>query len=92
MALSGGLRTRASYQARQPKEGAIAAAVACSVLRRLASAAVRHARGHARLPLSQTELRAKFLDCLSYGRFEGDAAAFFQRIDSMHAAGSPITG
>ena len=51
--------------------------------RRYESAAVRHARGHAQLPLAQTELRAKFLDCLSYGRFQGDAAAFFERIDSM---------
>jgi 2-methylcitrate dehydratase PrpD len=54
--------------------------------RRHESAAVRHARGHAKLPLSQTELRAKFLDCLHYGGFEGDAAAFFERIESMEAS------
>ena len=53
--------------------------------RRHESAAVRHARGHARLPLTQTELRAKFLDCLDYGRFEGDSAAFFERIEAMEA-------
>jgi 2-methylcitrate dehydratase PrpD len=54
--------------------------------RRHKTAEVRHARGHARMPLSQTELRAKFLDCLGYGGFEGDAAAFFERIESMEAA------
>jgi 2-methylcitrate dehydratase PrpD len=53
---------------------------------RYESAAVRHARGHARLPLSQAELRAKFLDCLAYGGFEGDAAIFFERLEAMEAA------
>jgi 2-methylcitrate dehydratase PrpD len=47
------------------------------------SAAVRHARGHAQLPLADGELRAKFLDCLRYGRFEADAAAFFERINAL---------
>jgi 2-methylcitrate dehydratase PrpD len=47
------------------------------------SAAVRYARGHAQLPLADGELRAKFLDCLRYGRFEADAAAFFERINAL---------
>lgn len=54
--------------------------------RRHESAAVRYARGHAKIPLSQADLRAKFIDCLRYGRFEGDAAAFFERIASFDSA------
>jgi 2-methylcitrate dehydratase PrpD len=47
------------------------------------SAPVRYARGHAELPLAAPELRAKFLDCLRHGRYPGDAAAFFERIDAL---------
>jgi len=50
--------------------------------RRHESARVRHARGHARLPLAREELRAKFLDCLRYGRYEGDAAALFAKLET----------
>lgn len=53
--------------------------------RRHASAAVRHARGHAKLPLSRIDLRAKFVDCLRYGRYEADAAAFFDKLDAMES-------
>ena len=31
------------------------------------------------LPLADGELRAKFVDCLRYGRYEGDSAAFFEQ-------------
>lgn len=48
--------------------------------RRHESAPVRYARGHAKLPLPAEGLRAKFLDCLRYGGYRGDAAAFFERI------------
>ena len=51
--------------------------------RRHESAAVRYARGHAKLPLGKADLRAKFVDCLRYGRYEGDAAALFEKLDSM---------
>ena len=47
------------------------------------SAAVRYARGHAHLPLADGELRAKFIDCLRYGRYEGDSAAFFDKINTL---------
>jgi hypothetical protein len=53
--------------------------------RRHESAAVRYARGHAKLPLAKGDLRAKFVDCLRYGRYEGDATAFFDRLDSMQS-------
>jgi len=51
--------------------------------RRHASADVRYARGHAELPLKDEELRAKFVDCLRYGRYEGDTSAFFERINAL---------
>jgi 2-methylcitrate dehydratase PrpD len=51
--------------------------------RRHESAAVRYARGHAQLPLSKADLRGKFIDCLRHGRYEGDAAAFFEKLDGM---------
>jgi 2-methylcitrate dehydratase PrpD len=47
------------------------------------SAAVRYARGHAELPLEHSELRKKFLDCARHGRFEGDAAAFYEKLDAL---------
>jgi aconitate decarboxylase len=58
--------------------------------RRHESAAVRYARGHARLPLSQAELRAKFIDCLRYGRFEGDAPALFEKLDTLQSQASGL--
>lgn len=53
--------------------------------RRHESAAVRYARGHAKLPLAQADLRAKFIDCLRHGRFDGDPAAFFDKLDRMQS-------
>jgi 2-methylcitrate dehydratase PrpD len=52
------------------------------------SAKVRYARGHAKLPLSQSELEAKFMDCVRYGRYEGDAAALFERLAALDRAQS----
>jgi 2-methylcitrate dehydratase PrpD len=54
--------------------------------RRHDSAKVRYARGHAKLPLSQPELEAKFMDCARYGRFEGDAAALFKTLGALDTA------
>lgn len=51
--------------------------------RRHESAAVRYARGHAKLPLAHADLRAKFIDCLRHGRYEGSAEAFFDKLDRM---------
>jgi 2-methylcitrate dehydratase PrpD len=56
--------------------------------RRHESAKVRYARGHAKLPLAKSELKAKFMDCMRYGRFEGDAAALFERLDALEKAES----
>jgi 2-methylcitrate dehydratase PrpD len=58
--------------------------------RRYDSAAVRYARGHARLPLAPADLRAKFIDCLRHGRFEGDPAAFFDKLDRMQSLSSGL--
>jgi 2-methylcitrate dehydratase PrpD len=46
---------------------------------------VRHARGHAAVPLLKSELRAKFLECLNYGSYDGDAQRLFEQIDAMEA-------
>ncbi|MGZ9038480.1 MAG: MmgE/PrpD family protein [Burkholderiales bacterium] len=56
--------------------------------RRHESARVRYARGHAKLPLADSDLRAKFLDCMRYGSLGGDAAGFFERINSMDKTSS----
>lgn len=45
---------------------------------------------HARLALGEAELRSKFIDCLSYGGYQGDAVAFFERINSMERAPAPL--
>ena len=42
--------------------------------------AIRRARGHASLPLSDTELYQKFRDCLAFGDMEADASVLFERI------------
>lgn len=57
---------------------------------RYESAQVRYARGHAQLPLGETELRTKFIDCLDYGGYEGDAAALFERIHTMERSSAPL--
>ena len=51
--------------------------------RRHESAKVRYARGHAKLPLAASDLEAKFMDCVRYGRFEGDAARLFERLNAL---------
>lgn len=56
--------------------------------RALRSADVHHARGHADLPLRADERRAKFGDCLAYGRYAGDADALWEQLATLerHAA------
>jgi 2-methylcitrate dehydratase PrpD len=50
--------------------------------RRLDSGDIRFARGHAKLPLQDRELKAKFLDCAA--GVEGiDAAALYGRLDKL---------
>jgi 2-methylcitrate dehydratase PrpD len=59
--------------------------------RRHTNGPVHQARGHAQVPLTTDDLRAKFVDCLQYGRFEGNAVAFFDRINAMEQlAGSEL--
>lgn len=53
--------------------------------RRLASDPVRHARGHAQVPLSHAELREKFIECVCYGAYDGDAQRLFERLDGMES-------
>lgn len=53
--------------------------------RRHESTAVRYARGHAKLPLGRADLRAKFVDCLRYGRYEGDSSVLFDKLDAMQS-------
>ena len=56
--------------------------------RRHDSAKVRYARGHAKLPLAQGDLEAKFMDCARFGRYPGDAAALFERLSTLERAQS----
>lgn len=44
---------------------------------------VQHARGHALLPLKPSDLRRKFIDCLAYGDYPGDAGALFERLTAL---------
>ena len=44
------------------------------------SRAVHRATGHAQQPLTPAHLRDKFLDCLAYGAYEGDAQAFLAQL------------
>ena len=50
--------------------------------RRLDSGEIRFARGNAKLPLQEAELKAKFLDCTS-GAGHLDAAALYERLDRL---------
>jgi len=51
----------------------------------LFSADVKHARGHARLPLRPADMRQKFIDCLAHGRYAGNAEALFDRLSQLEA-------
>lgn len=44
------------------------------------SEAVRRASGHAQNPLPADELKRKFIECLVYGGYAGDAEAFYKRL------------
>ncbi len=44
------------------------------------SHAVHRASGHAQQPLPASHLRDKFLDCLAFGAFQGDAQAFLEQL------------
>lgn len=50
---------------------------------RLAAEPVHQALGHAQRPLSRADLEAKFLDALAFGKYEGDAAALFERLATL---------
>lgn len=52
--------------------------------RSLDSGPIRHPRGHARLPLSDDELDAKFLDCARRGGFDG-AEHLLERLHGLEA-------
>jgi 2-methylcitrate dehydratase PrpD len=51
--------------------------------RRIESARVRYARGHAKLPLAARDLEAKFMDCARHGRYEGDAGMLFEKLSKL---------
>lgn len=44
------------------------------------SQSVHRASGHAQQPLAATNLKEKFLECLAFGRFQGDAHAFYAEL------------
>lgn len=45
---------------------------------------VHQALGHADCPLSQSDLKAKFMDALAYGRYEGDGEALFKYLANLN--------
>jgi 2-methylcitrate dehydratase PrpD len=47
------------------------------------SQAVHRASGHAQLALGPDSLKDKFLECLAYGGFTGDAQAFFRELSRL---------
>lgn len=49
----------------------------------LDSGEIRHARGHARLPMSAGELRTKFADCLDYGGAAAGADRLFATLQDL---------
>ena len=52
--------------------------------RRLNSGAIRYARGHARLPLSDAALEEKFLDCARHGQVDGaELLAKLRRMETL---------
>lgn len=44
---------------------------------------VHQALGHAERPLSQSDLKGKFMDALAYGRYEGDGEALFAQLVAL---------
>jgi hypothetical protein len=50
---------------------------------RLQGPQVRHATGHAQLPLSDSELFEKFQGCLEAGKAHNQAGALFDRLMAM---------
>ena len=44
------------------------------------SRAAHHATGHAQLPLPPSHLQRKFIDCLAFGGYQGDAQAFLAQL------------
>ena len=54
------------------------------------SEAVRHARGHAALPLTDSELRAKFVDCVKHGSYAGDPEKLLEQINGMDSLNSTL--
>jgi hypothetical protein len=54
--------------------------------RRLDSGPIRFARGNAMLPLGESELKAKFLDCCSEAP-DIDAEALYRRLSNLTALG-----
>jgi len=51
---------------------------------------VRRARGHAAVPLTEEELRAKFLDCLEFAGEGRRAAALFDRLSNIATLGAAV--
>jgi 2-methylcitrate dehydratase PrpD len=51
---------------------------------------VRRARGHAEVPLTEAELRAKFMDCLQAAGEGARAAALFERLNNIATLGAAI--
>jgi hypothetical protein len=51
--------------------------------RRIESSPVRHARGHARAPLSDAELWDKFADCLSGACAPATARQLFDKLQAL---------
>jgi hypothetical protein len=49
---------------------------------------VRYARGHAEVPLTQNDLKEKFLACLEYGGAASGSEALFDRLMSMETHGA----
>jgi 2-methylcitrate dehydratase PrpD len=52
--------------------------------------AVRRARGHAAVPLTDAELRAKFVDCLQAAGEGARAAALFERLNNIATLGAAV--
>lgn len=49
---------------------------------------VRYARGHAEVPLTQNDLKEKFLACLEYGGAASGSEALFDRLMTMESRGA----
>jgi 2-methylcitrate dehydratase PrpD len=51
---------------------------------------VRRARGHAAVPLTDAELRAKFMDCLEFAGEGRRAASLFERLSAIATLGAAV--